>query len=127
MDRAAAGLAVLALTVPLTVRRVRAVLVAERRVVEAALALLLLLTMLLVGFAALYLALDGSGDQFAGLDTRVDALYFTVTTLATVGFGDITAPGQAARVAVTSRMLFGLIFIGIAARVLITAARDRVR
>ena len=48
---AAAGLAVLALAVPLTVRRARAVLVAERPVVEAAPALLLLLTMLLVGFA----------------------------------------------------------------------------
>jgi voltage-gated potassium channel len=120
------GTALLLGIIPLTVRRVRAVLVSERPLVEAAEALAVLLTMLLVGFAALYYAMDRLHGQFSGLDTRLDALYFTVTTLATVGYGDITAVGQKARAAVTVQMLFDLAYVGIAARVLITAARNRV-
>jgi voltage-gated potassium channel len=121
------GIALLAAIVPLTVRRVRAVLVSERPLVEAGEALAVLLTMLLVGFAALYLSMDRMDGQFSGIDGRLDAMYFTVTTLATVGYGDITATGQGARAAVTVQMLFDLLFIGIAARVLFTAAHERAR
>ena len=111
--------------IPLTVRRVRAVLVSERPMIEAGEALVVLLTMVLVGFAALYYAMDRLHGQFSGLDTRLDSMYFTVTTLSTVGFGDIVAVGQKARFAVTVQMLFDLAYIGIAARVLLTAARNR--
>jgi hypothetical protein len=119
------GTALLVGIIPLTVRRVRAVLVSERPLVEAAEALVVLLTMLLVGFAALYYAMDRLHGQFSGLDTRLDSMYFTVTTLSTVGFGDITAIGQKSRAAVTAQMLFDLAYVGIAARVLLTAARNR--
>jgi hypothetical protein len=119
------GSALLLAIVPLTVRRVRAVLVSERPVVEAAEALVVLLTMLLVGFAAVYYAVDRLNGQFSELETRLDAMYFTVTTLATVGYGDITATGQGARAVVTAQMLFDLAYLGIAARVLLTAARSR--
>jgi hypothetical protein len=111
--------------IPLTVRRVRGVLVSERPLIEAAEALVVLLTMLLVGFAALYYAMDRFEGEFSGIHTRLDALYFTVTTLSTVGYGDIVAVGQKARAAVTAQMLFDLAYVGIAARVLLTAARSR--
>jgi voltage-gated potassium channel len=119
------GVTLLIATVPLTLKRVRAVLVSPRPVIEAAEALAVLLTMIVVGFAALYYAMDRVSGSFAGIDTRLDAIYFTVTTLATVGFGDISATGQAARAAVTVQMLFDLVFLGLAARVLITAAQRR--
>ena len=119
------GGALLAGVVPLTIRRVRAVLVSERPIIEAGEALVVLLTMLLVGFSALYYAMDRLDGEFAGIGTRLDAMYFTVTTLATVGYGDITAVGQKARFAVTVQMLFDLAYVGIAARVLLTAARSR--
>ena len=35
--------------------------------------------------------------QVAGLHTRIDALYFTMSTLTTIGYGDVHATGQAAR------------------------------
>ena len=37
--------------------------------------------------------------------TRTDALYFTVTVFSTVGFGDITAKSEAARVLLIVQML----------------------
>jgi voltage-gated potassium channel len=121
------GLAILAATIPFTLRRIRAVMVSPRPLLEAAEALAVLLTMIIVGFAALYYAMDRLDGQFDGIETRLDAIYFTVTTLATVGYGDIAAAGQGARAAVTFQMVFDVLFIGIAARVLVTAAGDRVR
>ena len=47
----------------------------------------------------------------------MDAVYFTVTTLSTVGFGDVVATGQArARVAVTCQVVFSVTFISLAAQ-----------
>ena len=48
-------------------------------------AIVLLVAMLVLGFAAVYYAMDADQGQFAGLATRVDSVYFTVTTLSTVG------------------------------------------
>jgi hypothetical protein len=57
--------------------------------------------------------------------TRTDALYFTVTVFATVGFGDIVASSQVARIAVTIQMVADLLLIGVIARVLLGTARQR--
>ena len=119
------GLLALVATVPLTLRRLRSVLASDRPLVEAAQAIVLLFTTLVVGFAAVFYAMAGTEGQFSGLETRVDAVYFTVTTLATVGYGDVTATGQAARVAVTCQMVFSITFISLAARVLIGTATRR--
>ena len=61
------------------------------------------------------LALDG---QFRGLETKIDAVYFTVVTIGTVGYGDITPIGQGARVAVTLQILFTLTVVGAAIRII---------
>ncbi len=119
------GLLALVGTVPLTVRRLRAVLASDRPLVEAAQALVLVFTTLVVGFAAVFYVMAGAEGQFDGLNTRVDAVYFTVTTLSTVGFGDVVATGQAARVAVTCQVVFSVTFISLAARVLIGTATRR--
>ena len=57
--------------------------------------------------------------------TRFDALYFTMTTFATVGFGDITPVSVPARFVTLIQMIGGLILVGVVARVLISAARVR--
>ena len=57
--------------------------------------------------------------------TRFDALYFTMTTFATVGFGDITPVSVPARFVTLLQMIGGLILVGVVARVLISAARVR--
>jgi voltage-gated potassium channel len=63
--------------------------------------------------------------EFAELHTKTDALYFSVSTLATVGFGDVHASGQLARAAVTLQVLFNLVFIGTAVAMLSGLWRTR--
>jgi hypothetical protein len=119
----AIGVGVLVAIIPVTVHRLRLVLRSDRPGLDAAEALVLLLAMLILGFAAVYFAMNRNAGQFTGLETRIDALYFTVTTLGTVGFGDIAATAQAARLVVTVQILVNLVFIGVAARVFVGAAQ----
>jgi voltage-gated potassium channel len=65
-----------------------------------------------------YLLNAQNPEQLEGLSTRVDALYFTMSTLTTVGFGDVHATGQAARIMVVIQMAFNLVFVATAAAVL---------
>lgn len=44
----------------------------------------------------------------SGIEGYVDALYFTVTTVTTTGFGDITLPGTWGRLTAILVMIFGL-------------------
>lgn len=75
--------------------------------------LLLLITLVVLFFALFYYLLElRQPGQFAELRTRNDALYYTVATLGTVGFGDVHPVGQAARVATTVQMAFDLVVIG---------------
>jgi voltage-gated potassium channel len=114
----------LGLLVPLTIRHARQLSTSERPVVDAVQALLTLLTMLVVGFATVHYAIETSyPDELVGLETKIDGLYFSTTVATTVGFGDITPTGQVARAIVTIQMLFDLLFIGVAVRILGTSLR----
>ncbi|MFE7802602.1 potassium channel family protein [Nocardia sp. NPDC057440] len=65
-------------------------------------------------FALFYYILElRNPGQFEGLSTRTDALYYTIVTLGTVGFGDVRAVGQAARVATMVQVAFDIVVIGI--------------
>lgn len=88
---------------------------------------LLVLLYLVVAFFALgyYVLERGAPGQFAELRTRTDALYFTMATLATVGFGDVHPVGQAARALVTLQMGFDLVFVGAIVAVLSGVVRAR--
>lgn len=72
-----------------------------------------------------YLVNDLNPGSYSEPMTRFDALYFTVSTFATVGFGDITAISVPARFATLVQMIGGLVPIGVVARVLIGTARLR--
>src|SRR3954471_4040351 len=110
---------------PLTVRRIQSLVTSEQPMVDVAEGLVILLGMLVTGFAAVYYGMNRDGTQFHGLVDRVDSIYFTVTTLSTVGFGDITASADTARIIVTVQMLFDLVYIGLTVRVLSSVARRR--
>jgi len=80
----------------------------------------------LVVFSTTHYLINGlSAGSYSEPMTRFDALYFTITTFATVGFGDITPVSFPARFVTLVQMMGGLILIGVVARVLIGAARLR--
>ena len=73
-------------------------------------------------FASVYVVMATiSASNFSEPLTHTDALYFTVTVFSTVGFGDITAKTEAARLVVTSQMITDLLIIGLGLRVIIGA------
>ena len=74
---------------------------------------------------AFYVVEEHSPSQFDGLSTRTDALYFTLSTLTTVGFGDIHAHGQLARVMVMFQLIFNAIFVGAAVSTIVGTVRNR--
>ncbi len=83
-----------------------------------------LLATFVVVFAYLYLSLETRDPgQVPGLTTHLDGLYFTVTMLTTVGFGDIAPAGQGARAVATVQMVFNLVFLGFLIRSGVTFGR----
>ena len=95
------------------------------RAVEA---LSVTLVLFLIIFAGVYHELDRTTPgTFSEPLTRTDALYFTLTTFATVGYGDITARSEAGRVVVMLQMTGGLLLVGVAARVLVAAVDEGMR
>ena len=52
-----------------------------------------------------------SPEQIEGLKTRTDALYFTLSTMTTVGYGDVHAEGQVARAMVCGLIVFNIVVI----------------
>ena len=59
--------------------------------------------------------------------TRTDSLYFAVTVLSTVGFGDIHPVTQGARVLVMIQMIGDLFLFGIVARLIVGAVQTGLR
>ncbi|MER7460654.1 potassium channel family protein [Micromonospora sp. NPDC126480] len=62
----------------------------------------------LLAFALADYVISRTPGQFANLETRIDALYFALSTLTTIGFGDVHARGQVARAAVCVQMVFSI-------------------
>lgn len=88
----------------------------------------LMVTAIVVLFALTYLTLStGSPGTFNVPLDKVSALYFTMTILTTVGFGDIHAVTHAGMVAVMIQMVVSLTLITTVARVLVSAARQATR
>ena len=73
----------------------------------------------MVTFSFVFYTMDQRDpSQFAEMETRLDALYFTAATTASVGYGDVHAAGQAARALVLVQILFNVVFIGSAVALL---------
>jgi Ion channel len=113
------GLALLIALVTFQVRSIAASPYPGLRAVEA-LATSVPLFLLLFASAYVVMATVAASD-FSQPMTRTNALYFTVTVFATVGFGDITAKTEVARLVVTGQMIADLIILGLGARVIVGA------
>ncbi len=121
-------LALLVLLAVLTVRQVQAILRSDIPRVRAVEAVATGLPILLLVFAAIYVVIDANQpDSFNEALSRTDALYFTVTVFATVGFGDIVPITELARVVTMLQMVTGLLAVGLVVRVVLGAAQVAVR
>ena len=84
-----------------------------------------LVPLFLVAFAGIYYVLGVADPSwFSEPLSRLDALYFTVTVFATVGFGDITSTSAPARAVVTLQMVVDLLVIGLGVRVILGAVQE---
>ncbi len=74
-----------------------------------------LVNLLVFIFASTSLVFALQQERNPDINTYVDALYYTVSTLTTTGFGDITTVGQDGKILTTIIMIFGVsIFFKIA-------------
>jgi voltage-gated potassium channel len=93
--------------------------------VQAVATLTMIVPLFLILFSTTYYVMsDADPSHFSEPLTRLDAVYFTVTTFATVGFGDIAASSQGARAAVTLQMVGGLVLVGLIARILVSVVEE---
>ena len=106
--------------------QLRMIIAADVPQVRAAEAVVETILMFLCLFALLYTSMSITDPSaFTEPLSRVDALYFTTVTFATVGFGDITPVSQLARAVVTVQMIAGLGALVLVAKVAFFAAGRR--
>ena len=75
-------------------------------------------------FATTYFVMAHTNPHAFGVPlSRTDAMYFSSTVFTTVGFGDITAKNEAARLVVTVQMWLDLAFLGLVLRVVTQAVK----
>ena len=103
------------------VRRIRRSSTPTLTAVEA---LVLVYGTFLLQFAVLYVAVSSvDPSAFDEPLNRVAGIYLSITVLSTVGFGDITASSDLARILVSVQMIADIVLIGTAVRVLTVTAR----
>lgn len=118
------GMVIYALALRLQLRRV---VRARRPGLIAAESLILSAGLFIAIFSGIYVVIEGdSPGSFSEPIDHFTAAYFTLTVLATVGFGDITATSDAARFIVMMQMALGLGFLAVIIRVF-TGAAQRAR
>ena len=135
LDRSSTGVSVtilvigLALLIGLIAWQVRLIIGNPHPGLRAVEALATTIPLFLVLFASTYFVMSRLvPHSFSFPLTRTDALYFTTTVFSTVGFGDITAKTQTARLLVTGQMITDLVFLGLGIRIItgaVTRGRQR--
>ena len=128
LDHSSAGFGVTTLVVGLVLflglvtYQIRAIIASPWPGLRALEALSISVPLFLLLFASTYVVMAAiSATNFSAPMTHTNGLYFTVTVFATVGFGDITAKTEAARLVVTVQMMTDLLILGLGARVILGA------
>jgi voltage-gated potassium channel len=108
--------------------QVRAIVSSDAPRLRTVRAVVIGVSTLLVVFAATYSVIsNGRPDSFSEPLSRTDALYFTVTVFATVGFGDIAPRTDVARIVTMAQMIVGLITVGLLGKIVFAAMQKALR
>jgi hypothetical protein len=114
----------LSVFVVIFLRRLRAITLSPHPYVTGGEALVEVLAVFIAVFAMIHLAIaDATSGAYTEPLDRVAAVYFSVTVLTTVGFGDIAPVSSGARIATTIQMIVDLFLLAVAARVILGVAR----
>lgn len=121
------ALAGLAVVVVVFVRQLPRVSRSASPLIAVVESLTLIFGMFLSLFSFIYVSLsaDDPGAFTQPVD-KIAGIYYSVTILATVGFGDIAAVSDLARIIVTVQMVLDLVLIGTAVKLLTMSARQGV-
>jgi hypothetical protein len=112
----------LALFAALIAWQLRAIVKSPHPALRAMETIAVAIPVFLLLFAATYsLMSQAQPSAFSEAMSRTDALYFTVTVFATVGFGDISPVSTGARVVVTIQMIADLLLLGLVLRAVLDA------
>jgi voltage-gated potassium channel len=84
------------------------------------LSVIVLIVAMLMLFAVSFYRLSGIDSEITGIQTHLDAIYFTVSTSMTVGFGDVVAEGQVGRFVVLVQMIFNIVVLAAASKLVTT-------
>lgn len=86
--------------------------------------LAVLTPMLVLSFSSVYFLMStGDPSTFSSPLSRVDALYFSLTIFSTVGFGDIAAVSDTARLVVSANIVVNLIALSAGVRIVTGAVQ----
>lgn len=80
------------------------------------LSVLVLIVAMVMFFSVSVYRLSGVPGEISELQTHLDAVYFTVSTSMTVGFGDVVATGQLGRAVVLIQMIFNIVVLAAATK-----------
>lgn len=75
--------------------------------------LLLNLTEIVFGFSILYLATSALSMANGAVPNWIDAIYFSIVTFATIGYGDITTATHAGKLLVSGQVIISFLFVTI--------------
>ena len=81
---------------------------------------MMLVLLIMAASLTFFLLNQARPEEFVGLQTKTDALYFTLATMSTVGYGDVHAEGQVARALVCILIVFNVVVVASLARIYTT-------
>jgi hypothetical protein len=118
------SLASIALLLWIMVRQTRRIARHAEPAVAAVEALALLGTLFILSFSMTYVALSASDPaSFSQPVDKVAAIYFSMTIMSTVGFGDIVAVSDVARMTVVVHMIANLVLLALVVRLITEVTR----
>ena len=104
--------------------QIREIMRSEHPGVRAVEALAFAIPVYVLLFATAYFLMAHAQSATFGMHlSRTDAMYFSATVFTTVGFGNIAAQSQDARIIVTFQMMLDLVIIGIVVRGVLSAIK----
>jgi len=105
---------------------IRAILRHDAPMARGLVSLAIVIPLFIVLFALIYFSMAHSdASAFGEPLSRTAALYFTITVLSTVGFGDITPKTDLARIAVSAQMVADAVLLVVAVRLILRSATKR--